>query len=249
MKKHLSLLVLVTCMITSSFAQSGNDKKIPEGFTSLFNGKDLTNWKIPEGDNGHWKILDGVIDYDAESESKSDKSLWSQKKYKDFILYVDWRIKETPWKNPSVPLILPSGLHKTDEKGKPITMVVPDSDSGILLRGVGKCQANIWNWPIGSGEVYGYRMDTTMSPEVRRGVTPKVNADKNIGEWNTFRITMKGNRLTVELNGIVVIENALLPELPEEGSIGLQHHGNKKDGQWVSPPSLVQFRNIFIKEL
>jgi len=46
----------------------------PEGFVSLFNGNDLSGWKIPEGDNGHWKVLDNVIDYDAESESNSDKS-------------------------------------------------------------------------------------------------------------------------------------------------------------------------------
>lgn len=225
-----------------------SSEKVPAGFKSLFNGTDFSNWKIPEGDNGHWKIIDGVIDYDAESEAV-DKNLWSDKEYKDFILIVDWKIKETPWKNPNVPLILPSGLHKTDEKGNPITMTVPDSDSGILLRGIGKCQANIWGWPIGSGEVYGYRMDEKMPPEVRRGVTPKVNADKNIGEWNTFKITMKGNRLTVELNGINVIENALLPDLPEKGRIGLQHHGSKKDGEWVSPPSLVQFRRIYIKEI
>ena len=221
---------------------------VPKGFTALFNGKDFTNWKVPAGDNGHWKIVDGVIDYDAESEA-TDKNLWSEKTYTNFELYVDWRIKETPWKNPNVPLILPSGLHKKNEKGEPITMVVPDSDSGILLRGVGKCQANIWNWPIGSGEVYGYRMDEKMPPEVRRGVTPKVNADKNIGEWNTFKITMKGDRMTVELNGIVVIENALLPGLPASGPIGLQHHGSKQNGEWNSPPSLVQFKNIYIKEL
>jgi hypothetical protein len=234
----------------SMLAQVGaKDEKIPNGFVSLFNGKDLTSWKIPAGDNGHWKVINDVIDYDAQSEAKEDKSLWSEKTYKDFELYVDWRIKETPWKNPGVPLILPSGLHKLDEKGKPITMVVPDSDSGILLRGVGKCQANIWNWPIGSGEVYGYRMDESMPPEVRRGVTPKVNADKNIGEWNRFRITMKGNRMSVELNGISVIENALLPGLPEQGPIGLQHHGSKKDGEWTSPPALVQFRRIYIREL
>ena len=51
-----------------------------EGFTSLFNGKDFTGWKIPAGDNGHWKVIDGVIDYDAESEAPgSDKSLWSER--------------------------------------------------------------------------------------------------------------------------------------------------------------------------
>ncbi|MEX1241940.1 MAG: DUF1080 domain-containing protein [Cyclobacteriaceae bacterium] len=231
---------------TLVFAQES--KKIPDGFVSLFNGKTFANWKVPEGDNGHWKILNGVIDYDAESEAE-DKNLWSAKEYKDFILHVEWRIKEVPWTNPNVPLILPTGLHKKNEKGEEITMGVPDSDSGILLRGEGKCQANIWNWPIGSGEVYGYRMDDKMPAEVRKGVTPRVNADKNIGEWNTFKITMKGNRMTVELNGILVIENALLPDLPENGRIGLQHHGSKRNGEWVSPPSLVQFRNIYIKEI
>ena len=238
---------LALAFITSAvFAQSS--EKVPAGFKSLFNGSDFTNWKIPDGDNGHWKIKDGVIDYDAESEAQ-DKNLWTDKEYKDFIMYVDWRITGTPWKNQNVPLILPSGLHKLDENGKPISMTLPDSDSGIILRGIGKCQANIWCWPIGSGEVYGYRMDEKMPPEVRRGVTPKVNADKNIGEWNTFKITMKGNRMTVDLNGINIIENALLPELPEKGRIGLQHHGSKKDGEWVSPPSLVQFRRIYVKEI
>ena len=238
-----SLLLLTLFTVSAQ-----NNQKIPEGFVSLFNGRNFTNWKVPQGDNGHWKIMNGVIDYDAESEAQ-DKNLWSEKEYRDFILYVDWRIKEVPWKNPNVPFILPSGLHKLDADGKEITMIVPDSDSGILLRGEGKCQANIWNWPVGSGEVYGYRTDDKMPPEVRRGVTPRVHADKNIGEWNTFKITMKSNRMTVELNGILVIENALLPDLPEKGRIGLQHHGSKRDGEWVSPPSLVQFRNIYIKEI
>ena len=91
------------------------DDRVPEGFASLFNENDFTNWKVPAGDNGHWKIMDGVIDYDAESEAEGNKSLWSENEYKDFVLLVDWRIKETPWDNPSVPFILPSGLHKLDE--------------------------------------------------------------------------------------------------------------------------------------
>lgn len=243
MKSLFSILFVVLAIVGYS------QDKAPAGFTSLFNGKDLTNWKVPAGDNGHWKIVDGVIDYDAESEAKEGKDLWTEKAYKNFELIVDWRIKETPWSNPNVPLILPSGLHKKDNNGKEIKMLVPDSDSGILLRGVGKCQANIWGWPIGSGEVYGYRMDDKMPPEVRRGVTPTTNADKNIGEWNTFKITMKNDKMSVELNGIVVIKDALLPGIPESGPIGLQHHGSKKDGVWNSPPSLVQFRKIYIREL
>lgn len=225
-------------------------QNVPEGFTSLFNGKDFTNWKVPEGDNGHWKITQGVIDYDAQSEATGGKNLWTTKEFKDFILYVDFRIKATPFKNPNVPLILPSGLHKLDEKGKEITMIVPDSDSGILLRGNDKSQVNIWCWPIGCGEVYGYRMDEKMPAEVRRAVTPVTNADHNIGEWNTFKITVKDNILNVELNGIPVIINATLPGLPGTGAVGLQHHGGKDaKGEWNSPPALLQFRNIYIREI
>ena len=92
-------------------------------------------------------------------------------------------------------------------------------------------------------------MDKNMPPEVRAGVTPKVNADKNVGEWNTFKITVRGEYLTVELNGKLVLDGAHLPGLPAKGAIGLQHHGGKRNGEWNSPPSLVQFKNIYIKEM
>jgi hypothetical protein len=222
----------------------------PPGFTSLFNGKDFTGWTVPAGDGGHWKVLDGVIDYDAQSQAPGDdKNLWSVGEYGDFVLKVEWRLKETPFINPNVPIIRFDGTHKKGPDGKEIKLAVPDSDSGIFLRGSSKSQVNIWCWPTGSGEVYGYRMDEKMPPAVRAGVTPRANADKDIGEWNAFEITMKGDRLTVVLNGITVIENAQLPGVPARGRIALQHHGQKKDGVWTGPPSLVQFRNISIKEL
>jgi hypothetical protein len=217
--------------------------------TPLFNGRDFSYWKVPEGDNGHWKIVDGAIDYDAQSEAPGDKNLWTEKEYGDFTLKLDWRIKETPYINNRVPIIRPDGSHKKDANGKEITIAVPDSDSGIFVRGSQKAQVNIWCWPVGSGEVYGYRMDPKMPAAVRAGVTPKVLADHDIGQWNTFEITMKGDRLTVVLNGQPVIRGAQLPEVPARGPIGLQHHGGKKDGVWTGPPSLVQFRNIQIREL
>ena len=50
-------------------------------------------------------------------------------------------------------------------------------------------------------------------------------------------------------NGRVVIPGTRLPEMAPRGRIGLQHHGQMRDGRWVGPPSLVQFKNVFIKEL
>ena len=96
----LFCFAIAMIVITSPLLAQVEDQKIPDGFVSLFNKKSLDNWKIPAGDNGHWKVIDGVIDYDGESEAKEEKNLWSDKAYKDFILYVDWKIKATPWKMP-----------------------------------------------------------------------------------------------------------------------------------------------------
>jgi hypothetical protein len=127
--------------------------------------------------------------------------------------------------------------------------MLENADSGIYLRGFSKSQVNIWCWPIGSGEVYGYRTDRAQPPEVRAGVTPKVRADRPVGEWNSFEITMRGDKLTVLLNGQEVLRDAALPGIPAEGPIGLQHHGGFKDGRYLPASSLVQFRDIQIKEL
>jgi len=246
---RLSLATLLAMLV--SCASSSTAQESDSGFVSLFNGKDFAGWVVPEGDNGHWKVVDGVIDYDAKSEAKGAKHLFTQKEFGDFTLKVDWRLKEAPYMNNNVPVILPDGTHKLGPDGKELKAPQLDADSGIYVRErLGKSQVNIWTWPIGSGEVYGYRMDKNQPASVRAGVTPRKKADKPIGEWNTFMITIKGNRLTVVLNGETVIENAELPGLVERGPVGLQHHGSlNKEGKWTSPPALVQFRNISIKEL
>ena len=161
--------VLVALLLSIPSLSMGADNQAPPGFVSLFSGQDFSGWKVPGEDNGHWQLINGVIDYDARSESKGDKSLWTSKEFGDFTLRVDWRIKETPYVNPRVPIIMPDGSHKLNERGEAIRTAVPDSDSGVLLRGSSKAQVNIWCWPIGSGEVYGYRMDKSMPLSVRAG--------------------------------------------------------------------------------
>ncbi|MHC4074782.1 MAG: 3-keto-disaccharide hydrolase, partial [Planctomycetota bacterium] len=91
--------------------------------------------------------------------------------------------------------------------------------------------------------------DKNQPPEVRAGVTPRTQADNPVGQWNRFEIRMKGDRVTVVLNGKTVVKNAQLPGVAAKGPVGLQHHGSKRDGKWTSPPALLQFKNIYIKEL
>lgn len=247
-----SILSLVGIMLGLSLAPSAlaENQEPPPGFVSLFNGKDLSGWIVPQGDNGHWKVVDGVIDYDAQSEAKGDKTLWHEKEFKDFVLQVEWRIKATPYVNPNVPYILPDGTHARDIHGKEMRLALPDSDSGVFLRGDGRYQVNIWCWPIGSGEMYGVRTDPRTPPDVRAAVTPRTQADKPVGEWNRYEITVRGKTVKVVLNGQTVLPGATIPSLPASGRIAFQHHGGKdRNGNWNSPPSLVQFRNVFIKEL
>jgi hypothetical protein len=220
------------------------------GWVKLFNGEDLRGWAVPDGDNGHWKVVDGVIDYDARSEATGDKNLWTADSFGDFVFHVEWRLKETTGLYP-MPTVLPDGSYETDADGEVIKVLRPNADSGVYVRGTSKAQINIWCWPIGSGEIWGYRTDASMPPEVRAACVPKVCADNPVGEWNTYEVTMKGDRITVTLNGQVVIDGAQLPGVPEEGPIALQHHGgmNAQTGEMSPASSLIQFRNVCIKPL
>ncbi len=200
------------------------------GFTKIFDGTTLDGWDAQEGDKGHWVPVNGVLKYDGHSESK-EKNLWSAKEYGDMTLIFDWR-----WSSDGPimkrPIIGPDGK----ETGEQVE--VQELDSGIYLRGNSKSQVNLWNWPVGSGEVYGYRTDKSQPAEVIAGVTPKVKGDNPLGEWNRTMITIKGDRLTVTINGKTAIENAQLPGVPAKGKIALQHHG-----------AGIDFANIWIKEL
>ncbi len=143
-----------------------------------------------------------------QGEGKGDRELWTTKEYADFELWVDWRIKESPYVNTKARIILPDGPYQKDDSGNVMTVAASNTDSGVFLRGQHKSQVNIWCWPVGSGEVWGYRTDPAFDAKVHAGVTPKVKADKPIGEWNTFHITLKGDRLTVTLNDRLIIDDA-----------------------------------------
>jgi len=115
--------------------------------------------------------------------------------------------------------------------------ILPHGDSGIYLRG--SPQVQIWDpadHPEGSGGLYNNRIHPSK---------PSKCADKPVGEWNRFRIRMVGERVSVWLNGELVVDNVVMENYWERdkpiyptGSIELQNHGNT-----------LYFRNIFIREI
>jgi len=223
--------------LPSTGTKAKDTAALDQGFKSIYNGLDLRGWRADSGHAGHWKPSNWTLKYDGKSQAK-DKNLWTEKEYGDFEMICDWRLTGKPQRT-ARPVILPDGEYELDAQGKQKTVEVDDAgDSGIYLRGSSKSQVNIWCWPIGSGEVYGYRNDKNMSAKVRRDVTPRVKADNPIGRWNRFIITMKKDRLSIMLNGQQVLENAQLPGIAERGPIALQHHG---DG--------IDFANLYVREL
>lgn len=111
------------------------------------------------------------------------------------------------------------------------------SDSGIYLRGCPQIQ--IWDirkYPEGSGGLYNNQKNPSK---------PLKPADNPVGQWNTFKIRIIGDTVTVRLNDVLVVDNVTMENyfdrskpIPSEGSIGLQHHR-----------SPISFRNIYVKEL
>jgi hypothetical protein len=78
---------LVGCFVLFATVARAEDNCPPPGFTSLFNGKDMSGWKADS--EGHWKADGGVMTYDGKA-----KNLASEKDFGDFILLVDWKIEK-----------------------------------------------------------------------------------------------------------------------------------------------------------
>jgi hypothetical protein len=112
--------------------------------------------------------------------------------------------------------------------------ILPKGDSGLYLRGTPQVQ--IWDNPVGSGGLFNNQKNPSKPLKV---------ADKPVGQWNTFRIKMVGDRVTIHLNDVLVTDNVPLENywdrkqpLPATGQIELQNHGNT-----------LWFKNIYIKDL
>ncbi len=214
----------------------------PPGFTALFNGKDLTNWQgllmatdtsDPKSKKPR-KLPAFLVELPGEERAKMQKEV--DEKMREHWKVVDGIITYTGKNNN-----LQSAKDYGDFEMYVDWKIGPSGDSGLYLRG--NPQVQIWdpkgkNNPkkIGSGGLYNNQKNPT---------DPLVLADNPIGEWNTFFVSMTGDKVTVKLNGKVVVDNTPLENywhrgkaLPARGPIELQHHG---DHLW--------FKNIYIKEL
>ena len=211
--------LLIAALFCLSFSAClAEETKADAGFKPLFDGKTLEGWKNPYK-HGEAKVVDGEIHLIADNKF----FLVTEKTYANFVFEGE--------------VLLPEG----------------DANSGFMFRAHAE-----------PGKVYGYQSEVDGDPnrkwsgglydEGRRAwfISP-IKGDKESeaafrkragdafkrNDWNTYRITCKGNKITIAVNGVVTTDCE--DDKDASGVIGIQHHGEK--GQ------TYKFRNLRIKEL
>ena len=200
-----------------------------KGFVSIFNGKDFTGWE-------------GLVQNPIARSKMSARKLAAEQAKANEQMMKDWYIE--------------NGVIGFKGEGYNNICTVKDygdfemlvdwkitngGDSGIYLRGTPQVQ--IWDIArvdagaqVGSGGLYNNQKHESKPLQV---------ADNPIDEWNTFRIKMVGERVTVHLNGVLVTDNVVLENYWDrkqaifaKEAIELQAHGED-----------LGFRNIYVREI
>jgi HEAT repeat protein len=213
-----------------------DEMPVETGFVSLFNGRDLTGWK---------GLLDGGYDNPMKRATLKPAELKKLQIAADERMHRDWKVEN------GLLAFVGHGYDNlcTTKQYGDFEMYVdwlldpagPEADAGIYLRGTPQVQ--IWDTArtnvgaqVGSGGLYNNKTHASK---------PLTVADNRLGEWNTLYIKMTGDRVTVKLNGVLVVDNIVLENywdrrqpVPAVEQIELQAHGSK-----------VYYRNIYVKEL
>lgn len=230
----MTSLMFAATFALAAAAGPGPQVSAPAGFTALYNGRDLTGWRGGDTyDHRKWLALPSAEREALDAEWTADmRAHWHSEgpelvndghgkyattvsDYGDFELLVEYK-------------------------------TVPLADSGIYLRGVPQVQ--IWDHTnpaeFRNGAQKGSGGLWNNSPGAP-GKDPLVLADKPFGEWNAFRIVMVADRVSVWLNGQLVVDHVVMENyydrsqpVPARGPISLQTHGGE-----------IRWRNIFMREI
>lgn len=198
------------------------------GFVSLFNGKDLTGWQ-------------GLVENPVTRAKMKPSELAKKQADANKKMAENWSVKDgCIWFNGNGDNLC-SVKEYADFEFLVDWKITKKGDSGIYLRG--SPQVQIWDTSrveagaqVGSGGLY----NNQKNPD-----KPLKVADNPVGDWNSFRIIMTGEKVSVWLNGVLVVDNVTLenywdrkiPIFPK-GPIELQAHGTD-----------LAFRDIYVREI
>ncbi len=215
----------ILLILTGILCGSGSVSALERGFKALFNGRDLTGWiygsrQGQENKSGAGYQVANGVIYCTREDGGN---LFTEKEYGDFVLRFEFRLESNS--NNGIGIRAPL---EGDAAYEGMEIQVLD-DSGPAYRDLRPAQYH--------GSIY----DVVAA---RRG------SQKPVGQWNSEEITARGRRITVKLNGNIIVDadldavkdQAILSKHPglarAKGHIGFLGHGSR-----------VEFRNIRIKQL
>ncbi len=218
-----SLAILTVCAWTASAAD------FEEGFTSMFNGKDLAGW---EGKPGWWRVENGCITSESTPEKPCPTAhylMWRGGKPGDFELRLEYRLvggnSGVQFRSKELPDWDTSGYQADMEDGGQWTgCLFEHTRGGVSMRGE----------------------KVVIDADATRHVTRIGDPDELLKrvrkqDWNSYRIIALGDQIVLEINGAMMCRaiDSQTGLAAKEGVIALQMH--------PGPPMKVQFRNLRIK--
>ena len=259
--------VLPLFLISSVLAQPA-----PEGFSPLFNGKDLSGWYGwgTQDPSTLWSMSPEEL---AAYKKKSIEGGLTDAKGnpKEDHLLAHWRVENGELVNDGKGLYLTTDKDYGDFELQLEYKALPDGDSGIYLRGIPQVQI----WDSTKGDPRGLGQDKGSgglwnNSKGSPGKDPLKKMDKPFGEWNSFKIRMIGERVTVVFNGETVVDNAVLENFFANKKAGYLAYGKSNDAAPKPAPdrntlrdpafpkgpiqlqthgSEIRWRNVFIREI
>ena len=266
-----SLFLAATVWLSGQPSEAANNVP-PEGFTALFNGKDLSGW-YGLGTRDPAELAAMTPEELAEYKRKSVEGGLPEGKPGPDHIKAHWRVEDGELINDGKGLYLTTDKDYGDFELWVEYKALPKGDSGIYLRGMPQVQ--IWDAdeedPKGLGRAKGSG-GLWNNSKGAPGKDPLKRMDKPLGEWNQFKITMIGERVTVEFNGEVVVDNAVLENYfanRKAGYVAFQPgqatakdaaakapNGYMKEPVYAKGPiqlqthgSEIRWRNVYLREI
>ncbi|WP_437193450.1 3-keto-disaccharide hydrolase [Planctomicrobium sp. SH527] len=221
-------LVAILFFSLGSIAQSAEP---PEGFRSIFNGKDLSGW---EGSDEYWSVKDGCLTGTTDGSLKYNRFIiWRDGTLKNFELRV--QVKVTPGGN--------SGLNYRSQHR-------PDLGEGVVTGY--QCDV-VSNRADYNGMLYEERGRRILAHSSEKVIIDPAGQPWVVGEfplkefpsgeWHNYRVVVRGNHHQHWIDDHPTTDVIDLDEKGRalDGILGVQVH--------VGPAMQIQYRNMFLKHL
>jgi len=215
MKKQLITIIggVALGLLVASNTNAQDTKK------PLFDGKSLAGWEVLEGERQLWRVKDGVITAGSLTEKVPHNSFIATKRsFHNFDLRLKIRITGTEG-------FVNSGIQIRSVR-------VPDSHEMI-------------GYQVDAGKGWwGKLYDESRRRKVigKSADAEAVNRAVKQDGWNDYRIRAEGTRIRSWINGVAALDfTETESNIPQDGQIGLQIHGNGK--------TVVQVKDVTIEIL